>query len=123
MTFSPHLDLEYIDGTRWKLTEAFSYKTNAGDTILVPAGFVTDFASVPKFMFWRRNTGSYGKAAVIHDSLYQFNGVTRSRADAIFLEAMTNSGVGWFTRHSFYLGVRLGGWKPWNAYRSQEHTV
>jgi hypothetical protein len=119
--FDAHLDLEYIDGRQWRLIEAFGYKPLRGPGIIVPRGFVTDFASVPRF-FWRLfpPTGTYGKAAVIHDYLYQFNGVTREQADHIFLEAMEELGVAWVTRHILFLAVRLGGWKPWNSCRKRD---
>lgn len=119
--FDSPLDLEYLDGRTWRLIAPFAYKPLIGKAILVPAGFVTDFASVPR-VFWRLfpPTGRYGKAAVVHDFLYQFNGVPRERADRIFLEAMTELNVGWFTRHTLYLAVRAGGWKPWNSYRAKQ---
>ena len=64
------LVLEYIDGRDWKVAAPFTYFTREGHGIDVHAGFVTDFASVPRF-FWRvlPPTGPYGKAAVIHDRL------------------------------------------------------
>lgn len=116
MSFFRPLRLEYIDGRRWRLTETFGYTTRPGRRITVPAGFETDFASVPRF-FWRLlpPTGEgipYGKAAVIHDFLYRTStiDVTRKQADGIFFDAMTDLGVGNFTRHAMWLAVRLGGW-------------
>lgn len=90
-------------------------------TVRIPAGFRTDLASIPRF-FWRvlPPIGAYDKAAVVHDFLYQHNGCSREQADAVLLEAMGVLGVGWATRQVIYRGVRLGGWKPWNAYRAKE---
>lgn len=112
-SFAASLELEYIDGHNWLLTAAFTYLTDVGHigAVHVPAGFVTDFASVPKVL-WNLlpPTGSYGKAAVIHDFLYRTDGAaTRAEADAILLEAMAALGVGWWTRRTIYYGVRIGG--------------
>lgn len=85
-------------------------------TFEVPAGFVTDWASVPRFL-WRLipSRGSYNKAALVHDYLYrvQPEGVTRRQADQVFLDAMRHLGVAGPLRWAMYQGVRLGGWLPW----------
>lgn len=83
-----------------------------GYRIIIPAGFVTDFASVPRF-FWRLipPTGRYTRAAVVHDFLYRTPRLcTRAQADAVLYEAMKfPCHVGFFTRWTIYAGVRLGG--------------
>lgn len=108
--FRRPLNLEYIDGRTWLVTEDFTYTRPTGWGIKVPAGFVTDFASVPRF-FWRLlpPTGEYGKAAVVHDYLYRYGTVTRAEADRVFLEAMAELGVSRFTRKVMYRAVRLFG--------------
>lgn len=113
--FLDPLVLEYIDGRSWKLVHAFDYQTDVFPVdrrpIKIPAGFVTDFASVPK-AFWNvmPPTGEYGKAAVIHDFLYRTKGVaTKAEADSVFLEAMTALGVGFWTRRTMYYGVKFFG--------------
>jgi hypothetical protein len=122
--FLEPLQLEYIDGRKWKVLKAFEYLTQQSELVVVPVGFVTDFASIPKVL-WNvlPPTGSYGKAAVVHDLLYRTavvrvttsigstydRAIDRARADAIFLEAMQTLGVGWFTRSTIYSGVRVGG--------------
>ncbi len=113
--FLDPLVLEYIDGHVWKLVSAFGYHTDCfivpRTPIYVPAGFLTDFASVPRLM-WRvmPPTGTYGKAAVVHDFLYRTAGMaTKAEADSVFLEAMTALGVNRVVRYSMYWGVRLFG--------------
>lgn len=124
------------DGCHWELTRQFYYDVGflgSGYTITVPAGFVTDFASFPRFiwrglMWWLPGWVKYSKPSPLHDYLYQMHGyrvpydsswidVTRKKADCIFLEAM---GVAWRGRPSarwiarmLYIGVRLFGWWPW----------
>ena len=120
-SFERPLRLEYIDGCEWLVYETFSYIWDNGKaliTITVPAGFTTDFASIPRF-FWRvlPPTGSYGKAAVIHDAIYRTPAVpfTRAEADQIFHDAMKDLGVGWLTRNTMFRAVRLFGFRAYKA--------
>ena len=53
---------------------------------IVPAGFITDFASIPR-LFWTvvgHPAGKYAQAAVLHDYLYRTNSVSRAKADSLF---------------------------------------
>lgn len=129
--FLSPLELEYIDGRNWKITAPFEYAVGAATSkliITIPAGFITDFASIPR-IFWNilPPTGKYGKAAVVHDLLYreprllvkgQWRPIVRKTADCILLEAMTVLGVDWFQKDIIYYGVRLGGWLTWWKYRT-----
>jgi len=105
----------------WRLAAEFRY---IGSKIIdVPVGFITDGASVPR-VFWSlfSPTGSYLKAAVIHDYLYVNQLFSRKTTDAIFLEAMKEVGEGVFgflARQTVYRAVRLGGWIAWNKNKSQ----
>lgn len=96
------------------LLEEFPYEVGAagsGLVIRVPAGFVTDFASIPR-LFWTivSPVGQHGKAAVVHDFLYrQTSGFSKVLADAIFFEAMELLGVPWYRRWAMYLAVRFFG--------------
>ncbi len=125
-SFTTPLIVEFLGANRWRLAESFEYhlgELGSGVVIRVPAGFETDFASVPRLLWpLLPPTGSYGKAAVLHDYLYatqQIAGqsITRAKADEVFLEAMAVLGVGWLKRHTVYWGVRLGGWLAWNQHR------
>lgn len=109
--FSTKLRLEFEDGRDWLLTETFSYLHDDGRSFVVPAGFRTDFASVPRF-FWRvfPPAGRYAPAAVLHDMLYRTGLVSRRDADAIFYTAMKALGVFLPTRYILWLAVRLFGW-------------
>lgn len=113
--FLNKLELEYIDGHNWRVTRNFAYESSSlKRTITVPAGFVTDFASIPRFL-WSilPPTGGYGEAACIHDECYRTPhlGITRAQADKVLLEAMEVLGVGRMTRWTIYAGVRVGGAK------------
>ncbi|MFA5058915.1 MAG: DUF1353 domain-containing protein [Opitutaceae bacterium] len=109
------------DGKRWKVHDAFSYETDGGAVIEIQAGFVTDLASVPRFL-WPLFPpfGRYIRAAVIHDALYDrhrrhVGHYSRAYADAVLLEAMADDHVQRWQRRCIWLGVRLGGFVAWNA--------
>jgi hypothetical protein len=124
---SDPLRVEYLDGHEWKLLEDFCYfdeEGAPGETdgtfIDVPAGFVTDFASIPRVL-WNilPPTGPYGKAAVIHDYLYwtgkaEGRPIPKSYADGVFYRAMRELGVGFLRARSMWLAVRLFGRGIWH---------
>jgi len=92
-----------------------------GLNIVVPTGFETDFASVPR-IFWRvvPPWGRYSPAAVVHDYLYATAPVSRKEADKIFLEHMKTLKVKWWRRKAMYRAVRMGGGFAWNKHREEE---
>jgi hypothetical protein len=106
------------DGTYWILQRDLVYQhPKTGEKIVVPKGFVTDLASVPR-LFWTAfpPCGRYTPAAVVHDYLYweQPRGKTREYADDVLLTAMEESKVSWTTRNAIYRAVRAGGFIAWN---------
>lgn len=111
--FKGPLHIQYEDGCTWTILRPFRWCGPDAAPICfeVPEGFVTDFASVPRF-FWRLlpPTGKYGKAAVIHDFLYRTGAVPRVEADDTFYRAMLALGVIWPTRLTMWLAVRCFGW-------------
>lgn len=93
-----------------------------GRDIVVPAGFETDLASIPRGL-WNviPKVGPWDYAAVIHDFLYKNNGVTRSVADAVLSEALqVGPHVDRTHRWLIVSGVRVGGWHSWNDYREKD---
>ncbi len=107
------------DGRTFCLEAPYSYYVTVpgGETITVPAGYVTDFASVPR-LFWTMGIDPLGKparAAIIHDYLYSTGGriktppYTKAEADRIFYDAMGALGVGSVKRWLMYQAVRVGG--------------
>lgn len=122
------------DGRTWKVVRGFTYhigSKTSKNKVVIRAGFITDFASVPR-IFWSiiPPTGRYGKAAVIHDWLYQHKTDTkfdvlhkifskeRKRADDIFKEAMQVLNVKKWRIFIMYWGVRVGGWIAWTPRES-----
>lgn len=113
--FTTPLQLEYLDGHDYRLLTEFDFASEEAERIIrVPAGFVTDFASIPRF-FWRvlPPTGLYGKAAVIHDYLYRSHEVSKEVADKVFREGMLVLNVPRWKAETMYLAVRLFGGQPY----------
>ncbi len=122
-SFTSRLEVTPLDdGRRWRLIRAFPW-----GFIVVPVGFITDFASVPRLFWWLVSPwGKYGKAAIVHDFLYQKHGyyfdgstigtwvpVDRWQADHEFLLGMVALGAAPWRRKLMYWGVRLFGWLAW----------
>jgi hypothetical protein len=104
------------------LTEPMKYKVGSThDTITVPKGFVTDFASIPR-EFWTEfpPTGEYKLAAVVHDYLYWEQPCTKEQSDDLFYIAMREQGVPLATRLIVYGGVAAGGRSAWEANRIEK---
>jgi hypothetical protein len=105
------------DGRTWVTKKEFGYdigKENSGNSIEVPIGFMTDFASVPRiFWFFLPPWGKYGNAAVIHDYCYWKQDFSRKRSDDLFREAMLVLQVSKLKIFLMYTAVRLFGYLAW----------
>ena len=91
-----------------------------GHTLVIPAGFKSYGASVPRF-FWRSvfppGDSRALLAAFAHDYVYRTHpeGWTRKMADDMFYDILRENGVGWFNAQSAYWGVRLFGGSSWET--------
>lgn len=84
------------------------------DFILVPAGFRTDFASVPRLLRGALDTANQvSPAALVHDWLYTCQLLPRDQADEVFRVALIANGVPAWKARVYWLGVRAGGWTQW----------
>ncbi len=102
------------DGVQWALQAPLVYESDLGGEYTVPAGFVTDLASIPKVLWailppWSR----YGPAAVVHDWLY-WSGVPRATCDGVLREAMILLGVDQATVNQIYGAVSAFGQAAWD---------
>lgn len=114
------------DGCHAKLLRTLTYATLDGWLITVPAGFETDFASIPRALTWLIPArGPYNRPAIIHDFLYRFaphdpttnHYCTQARADQILREACENCDDRFSQRWAIFVGLKLGGWLTWRKYR------
>lgn len=136
--FTSPAELELLDDYKWRLLEPFEYYTEdvglgreafyhgykrggrvTGGLVeglcltyyvCVPAGYITDLASVPRVL-WNvfPPHGKYAKAAIVHDYLYSNAIGSKLWADKVFLEAMAVLGVPRWRRWIMYFAVRLFG--------------
>lgn len=118
--FQSRLKVEQVDDSHWRLlVEELKYDSDvAGCRIIVPVGFVTDFASVPRVpvAFWLFGDTAQS-AAVVHDWLYTTDIFPKDTADSVFLEAMLASGMSRWRAYPMYLGVRWFGAAAWKKHR------
>jgi hypothetical protein len=114
---NPEFVLFQADGNIFVLVEELRYKIErTGQRIIVPAGFVTDFASVPQVAQSIISVlGKHSVPAVVHDYLYWVQTCTREQADNILYEAMQEYKANWFQKHAVYNAVRVGGAGAWTA--------
>ena len=130
--FLTDLDVQQLDDAHVRLLAPLVYDSPVlRATVTVPAGFVSDFASVPRWLTltYALVGGRAKRAGVVHDWLYTVGGltpaptdrVTQRQADDAFAEAIRASGqpqpgsrrLAW----PMWLGLRLGGWVAWRAHR------
>lgn len=111
----------------WGLERPLSYRTSVGgeSTITVPAGFVSDLASIPALASpFLPPDGPWTKIAIVHDFLFYTRGTcewkghassctratpfTRAEADQVLREGMADRQVSAWRATSIYYGVRAG---------------
>lgn len=119
------LDIEFINDSCIKPLIDYHYltcndiefKVN-GITFIVPKGFETDLASIPKIA-WPIIApfhSSLIRSAIIHDWLYKSNCFfTRKQSDVIFYHLLINDDVSHVKAGLIYFAVRWFGWNYYNA--------
>lgn len=101
-------------GDKWVLYTDLVYNDPEFGLIAIPAGFKTDFASVPRIPLIFEMCGDMGQAAaLVHDFLYTEGHTTRAQTDKIFLNILLTTGVGKVRAYAMYAGVRSFGWMFW----------
>ena len=115
--FITTLKTDQTDRRTYKLLDDLVLADEDKRTIVVPAGFVTDFASIQVlhnvflFVLFALVAGYGNYAATVHDFLYFGGQVSRKDADAILYRALRAEGVARWRAYLFWLGVRIGGAK------------
>jgi hypothetical protein len=105
-------ELSDDEGSTWRLVEPLGY-AGRDETFTVPAGFTTDFASVPQALTWLvPRYGRYTKAAILHDYLWGECRAGRfgwADADGILRRTMRELDVPFLRRWLMWGAVRLAG--------------
>ena len=113
---TPRLKLFQGDGTNFMLADPLPYEIEVSNVkIVVPQGFVTDFASVPGLARAVISVlGRHSIPALLHDYLYWVQPCGRRDADRILRNAMTAYHSKSWERFAVYWIVRAFGWWPWH---------
>lgn len=105
------LKVEVHPGGECELLEDLMWEDPSGHMHIVPAGFYTDFASIPRVMRLFAVSDSLTSApATLHD--YHYRVILRGRrwADSLFYQGLRDNGVHWFFAWSYWFAVRVFGW-------------
>lgn len=109
-----------LGGDYYRVAESFRYYLGEKYTnqwVFIPAGMLTDLASIPQIV-WNilPPSGKYGAAAIVHDRLCntlqitqegKLINITRAQADQILGEAMEVLKVPWLKRVLISGAVRM----------------
>jgi len=99
-----------------RLTKSIIFVGNDGRKYIIPEGYVSDGASVPRF-FWRILSpcidGRTLPGSIIHDFEYKHKIGTRKGADKDYYRRLVADGYPRIKAAATYIGVRIGGRKHW----------
>lgn len=120
--FLTNLNVELKEDSRvWRVTFPLVYASDLIGQVLVPEGFETDFASVPRIPLIYSMWGDRAhREAVLHDYLFRSDSVPKTSFDVaneVFLEAMAACGKSWCVRYPMYWGVCLGARSYFHQYK------
>ena len=111
----PELYVKQISRRRWEVVADFEWRG-----VNVPAGFITDAGSIPRFVWWWTRPEGVFPAALIHDWRYARCGeegaATKREADEEFRVNVRALGFRRTKSRACWLGPRMFGWIPWNRY-------
>ena len=97
---------DWWHSTKWELVEQYESINNE---VVVPAGFVSDGASIPRvFRLFFSPTGQYFSAAIIHDYIIVYE-KNWNLANAQFNAELKNLGIAAWRRHTLVWGVKVWG--------------
>lgn len=107
------LKVKLCRGSReWVLLDDLTWTDPAGNKHVVPAGFHSDFASVPRVMrIFAMSDAISAAPAIHHDHIYRVSHIGRRWADDLFFHALRSNGAPAWAAWSYWLAVRLFGWR------------
>ena len=113
---------ERLGNRLWVLTQPFIFSVD-DEVFVVPRGFVTDGASVPRVMYpiCSPVSGPFGQGAIAHDFYYSIDGpdIGRFRADQV-LYSMGRLRGAWISEAQLVKsGVNLFGWMSYKKGRDK----
>lgn len=109
------------DPALFMLAHPLRYRPNKVQyEIVVPEGFITDLASIPRYLWWWQAPHEAAMApAIIHDYLYWLQPCTKDEADAVLYLALVEVGMDKHDARAVYFGVRTAAaQRAWDENRS-----
>ncbi len=108
------------DGRNMQIEKAFSFVDPSGKTWDVPAGAITDGASIPRVLWiaYPPFTGKHRIAAVVHDHYCQSKNESWKATHAVFYDALRTAGVDDATAKTMWAAVYHFGPRWGFGYRS-----
>ena len=119
----------------WEITKDWKYRIN-GNEYIIPAGFVFDGASIPKFLrTFFSPVGVLLIGGLVHDYAYKYETLLREnkrdtlgkisqkRADEIFRDININVNGFYLMNYLAYWSLRLGGFVAWNGHRKRNVKI
>lgn len=101
----------------WELTEPYKYAIGINTPVTVPAGYITNFGTIPRLAYWIIAPSEMREASVVHDFLCNenfkldgeptYSGFDRRVADAILFVHLRQIGIGYVKAYLIYLAVRF----------------
>lgn len=112
------------DNRNWIVTQPMSYRVGStSDSVLVPTGFVTDYASIPSgLQSVIQVLDLHLRPAIVHDYLYWTQACSRGQADSLLYIAMLEHHVAPREALRIWEGVRSPfGKQAWDSNRGERN--
>jgi hypothetical protein len=119
--FLTPLDYRHLSGEEIMLVAPFAVDLH-GELVLVPPGFISDGASIPRIA-WRvvgHPFADYLESAILHDWLYSTEFFPREGCDSVFLQAMEAQEIAAWRRMAMWRAVRDWGWLTWRRHEPEQ---
>ena len=119
----------------WETTKDWKYRID-GNEYIIPAGFVFDGASIPKFLrTFFSPVGVLLVGGLVHDYAYKYQTllcknkkdtmgiISQARADQIFRDININVNGFYVMNYLSYYSLRIGGFVAWNGHRKRNSKI
>ena len=119
----------------WETTKDWKYRID-GNEYIIPAGFVFDGASIPKFLrTFFSPVGVLLIGGLVHDYAYKYKtllkknkkstmgDLTQKQADEIFRDINIIVNGFYVMNYLSYYSLRLGGFLAWNGHRKRNAKI
>ena len=135
--FNGLMSSQFKRPNKWRLTKSLTFKTDLfpneialykkhkvdvkwdrvkKDTLIVPKGYITDMASVPRAAWAFIAPFDVARAAICHDIMYEKLNAVRKKVKATEFATMRAIADTVFLNGMDAAEPKVAGWKKWSAY-------